>query len=158
MKLAEKKLIQDCPTRWNSTFYMAEHLLANRWPVSAVPSDESVTKRQDRALDLWNDQWELLQELVMPLELLETVTTILSQEANVSGSSVYTVIHGLITNLETAEEDLPAIKHFKVIVAAALKRRWSFDEIDLTTLPALLSVLDPRFKVPSFFLIVRKSP
>lgn len=77
---------------------------------------------------------------------------------SVSGSSVYTVIHGLITNLETAEEDLPAIKHFKVIVAAALKRRWSFDEIDLTTLPALLSVLDPRFKVPSFFLIVRKSP
>ena len=146
MKLPEKKLIQDCPTRWNSTFFMAERLLANRWPVSAVLSDESVTKRQDRALDLRNDQWELLQELVKPLELLQTATTFLSQETNVSGSCVYPVIHGLITNLNTAEEDLPAIRNFKVVVATALERRWSFDDIDLTSSPALLSALDPRFR------------
>ena len=92
----QKKLKQDSPTRWNSTFCMAERLLANRWPISAVLSDDSVTKRQDRALDLRNEQWELLQELVKPLQLLETATVFLSKETNVSGSCVYPIIHGLI--------------------------------------------------------------
>ena len=86
MDVPQKKLKQDSPTRWNSSFYMAEHLLANRWPISAVLSDGSVTKRQDRALDLRNEQWELLQELVKPLQLLETATVFLNKEANVSGS------------------------------------------------------------------------
>ena len=56
MNVPQKKLKQDSHTRWNSTFYMAERLLANRWPISAVLSDDLVTKRQDRALDLCNEQ------------------------------------------------------------------------------------------------------
>ena len=99
---------------------MAECLLANRWPISDVLSNDSVTKRQDRARDLHNKQWELLQELVKPLQLLETATVFLSKEANVSGSCVYPIIHGLITNLEATDEDLPVIRHFKVMVVAAL--------------------------------------
>ena len=42
MDVPQKKLKQDSPTRWNNTFYMAERLLANRWPISAVLSDDSV--------------------------------------------------------------------------------------------------------------------
>ena len=100
---------------------MAECLLANRWPISAVLSDDSVTKRQDRVLDLHNEQWELLQELVKPLQLLETATVFLSKEANVSGSCVYPIINGLIANLEATDEDLPMIRHFKVTMVAALR-------------------------------------
>ncbi len=40
----DHKLQNDCPTRWNSTFYMIESLLESRWPVTAVLSDETVTK------------------------------------------------------------------------------------------------------------------
>ena len=147
MDVPQKKLKQDSPTRWNSTFYMDERLLANRWPISAVLS---VTKRQDRALDRRNKQWELLQELVKPLQLLETATVFLSKETDVSGSCVYPIIHGLITNLEATDEDLPVIRHFKVTVVAALRPRWSFDSIDLMSSPAFLSVLDPRFKALKF--------
>ena len=32
--------------RWNSTYYMLKTLLANSWPVTAVLSDERVTKRR----------------------------------------------------------------------------------------------------------------
>ena len=122
MDVPQKKLKQDSPTRWNSTFYMAERLLANRWSISAVLSDDSVIKRQDRALDRRNEQWELLQELVKPLQLLETATVFLSKETNVSGSGVYPIIHGLITNLEATDEDVPVIRHFKVTVVAALRQ------------------------------------
>ena len=67
-----------------------------------------------------------------------------------SGSCVYPIIHGLITNLEATDEDLPVVTHFKVIVVAALRRRWSFDSIDLMSSPAFLSALDPRFKALKF--------
>ena len=45
------KLINDCKTRWNSTFYMCQSLLHNRWPVSAVIANESITGAEHRRLD-----------------------------------------------------------------------------------------------------------
>ena len=75
MEIAEKKLIQDCETRWNSTFHMLEHLLEMRWPVSAVLSCDRVTKRSDRYLDLKSEQWTLAEELVKALKPFEVATT-----------------------------------------------------------------------------------
>ena len=40
MELPEHKLIQECDTRWNSTYYMLKRLVEMRWPVSAVLSCE----------------------------------------------------------------------------------------------------------------------
>ena len=54
------KLINECKTRWNSTFYVCQSLLQNRWPVSAVIADESVTRMEHKRLDLSSAQWELL--------------------------------------------------------------------------------------------------
>ena len=56
-------LIQDVSTRWNSTFYMIERLVEQRWPITAVLSDNSVTKPSDRYLDLKSEQWEILSAL-----------------------------------------------------------------------------------------------
>ena len=38
-----------------------------RWPVSAVLSDERITKRSDQTLDLKSEQWTLAEELVKVL-------------------------------------------------------------------------------------------
>ena len=78
MKVAEKKLIQDCATRWNFIFYMLERLVEMRWPVSAVISDDRVTKRSDRYLDLKSGQWTLAEELVKALHPFEVATTFLA--------------------------------------------------------------------------------
>ena len=74
MNMDQQKLKIDCTTRWNSTLYMIQRLVANRWPVSAVLSDTTVTKRQDRTLDLTAHQWVLLEELAKLLEPLEVAT------------------------------------------------------------------------------------
>ena len=63
INMNQQKLKIDCTTRWNSTLYMIQHLVANRWLVSAVLSDATVTKRYDRTLDLTVHQWVLLEEL-----------------------------------------------------------------------------------------------
>ena len=52
MNIDKQKLKMDCSNRWNSTLYMFQHLVTNRWPVYAVLSNTTVTKRQDRTLDL----------------------------------------------------------------------------------------------------------
>ena len=60
MGLPQKKLKQDIATRWNSTFYMVHQM---RWPVVAVLSDDYVTKRSDRHLDLRPDQWQVVRSI-----------------------------------------------------------------------------------------------
>ena len=43
MNITAKKLINSCPTRWNSTYEMLECLLKLRWSITAVLSDETIT-------------------------------------------------------------------------------------------------------------------
>ena len=43
---------------------MLLRLLEMRWPVSAVLSDDSVTKRSDCYLDLKTEQWTIVEELI----------------------------------------------------------------------------------------------
>ena len=74
MNMNHQKLKIDCITRWNSTLYMIQCLVANRWPVSAVLSDATVTKRHGCTLDLTAHQWVLLEELAKLLEPLEVAT------------------------------------------------------------------------------------
>ena len=67
----KRKSINDCTTRWNSTFYMCQSLLENRWPISAVLADKSVTRVEHRRLEFTTTQWELLGDLVKILHSLE---------------------------------------------------------------------------------------
>ena len=84
MGMPQRRLQQDCPTRWNSTYYMLQTLLANRWPITAVLSDERVTKRRYRYLDMSSEKWAALEELVKVLEPLEVATVFLSKEQSLS--------------------------------------------------------------------------
>ena len=63
MQMPFKKLIQDSPRRWKSTFYMVEQLLDLHWPISAILLDESVMPWKDSNPDLTNRQWNLLNDL-----------------------------------------------------------------------------------------------
>ncbi len=152
MKVAEKKLIQDCATRWNSSFYMLERLLEMRWPVTAVLSCEGVTKRSDRYLDLSSDNWALADELVKALQPFEVATTFHSYKENASLSCVLLVLHGLIESLQKSppDEDLPLVRQFKVKVASEIKRRWKLDSIDTISALVLTPVIDPRLKLLKF--------
>ena len=70
-----KKLTKDCTTRWNSSFFMIERLVELRWPISAVLSDETITKRSDSYLDLKTDQWEIAEQLIKVFKPFDIATT-----------------------------------------------------------------------------------
>lgn len=145
MNMPGKRLVQDCPTRWNSSFYMLERLLELRWPVSAVISDENVTKKSDRALDLKSTQWSLAEDLLPSLQKIQTATAYFSEEENVSLSTVLPVVLGLAENLHVDTDDSLSVQDFKRTVKAAILRRWNTDQ--LSPLLFLATALDPRFKL-----------
>ena len=148
MNMTEMKLLQDCPTRWNSTFYMLERLVQLRWPVIAVLSDDSVSKRSDRYLDLNNDQWVLAEELVKILAPLEVATTFLSYEENSSIYTVLPVLCGIVNTLEQSSSTncQPSVISFKEKFAEEIKTRWKFNRIEANNTIVLAAALDPRFR------------
>ncbi len=78
MNTPEHKLIQDVSTRWNSTFFMLERLLEQRWPITVTLSDSEVTPRGKHYFDLKPDQWSLLEELTQGLQPFQCATEFLS--------------------------------------------------------------------------------
>ena len=52
MNIPQHHLIQDVATRWNSTYFMMERLLKQRWSIYAVLHNENVTQAQCRNLYL----------------------------------------------------------------------------------------------------------
>ena len=121
----QKKLIQSCATRWNSCYEMLLKLLEMRWPVSAVLSDDSVTKRSDRYLNLKTEQWTIVEELIAILKPLQVATNFLQYEYNCSLSCILPVIHGLDISLQLSRDDSFAIRQFKETFRQQIRSRWS---------------------------------
>lgn len=96
-------------------YFIIKSLLCNMWSVVAVLSDETVTKRQYRCLDISSKNWEFLMELVKVLHPIEVAITFLSEEYNSSLSVILPVRHGIVRQLMTSnedEDDLPIIREF----------------------------------------------
>ena len=79
MGMPQKRLQQDCPTHWNSTYYMAYYmaktLLENKRPVVAVClMSVSQSDNTGMLLDMSSEKWASFEELVKVLEPLEVAT------------------------------------------------------------------------------------
>ena len=122
---------------------MCQSLLQNRWPVSAVIADESVTRVEHRRLDLSNAQWELLGDLVKILQPLEIGTTHLCSESTSSMSSIPPVLFGIMKHLEVKEGDSTNIRRFKMSVESQIKSRLDLNDIASSDIKVIAAALDP---------------
>ena len=148
------KLIQDVPTRWNSSYLMMEHLLKLHIPVYAVIFDDEVTKPSDRLkLDLKDNFWKIMEEIVPILEPLAEMTEILGKEDQPTGGAVYLLLHNIFQNvLDEVLDDSNVTGDLKLKIKEGLQKRF---KIDLEGVPndevmssplVMASVLDPRYK------------
>ena len=125
MNIAQHSLLQDVATRWNSTYFMYDRLLEQRWAVYAVIHDDKVTSSDQRHLDLRSEQWDLLSQLVVVLKPLQVATTALSKDLNISSSLIYPVVNGLVkVHLTIGRDDLDTVKKFKEVVTKQLLNRF----------------------------------
>ena len=147
MKMTEpyEKLIQDCHTWWNSTFYMVGRLLELRWAISAVLSDDSVTHVSDRGLDLTSSQWLLLQDPKKVLEPFELATRVFSDKQLPSLSVVHPLLIAILNRLTVEASKSTTMKRFKETVSVAIKRKWELDAIEFDNPLLLCAAANPRF-------------
>ena len=159
LNIPEHTLIQSVATRWNSTYFMLERLLKQRWAIYGVLHDETVSKPDHKRLDLKDEEWELASQLIVVLKPLQVATTALCEEHNVSVSLVYPVVYGLLKkHLAPASDDRTAVKVFKKTVASELKRRFDPDSEEIAEDPPVLaSALDPRYHQLKFFSSEQRS-
>ncbi len=147
--LPEHKLVQYCRTRWNSIHDMFERLLEQRWAISAVLSDRVFTKLSDaRTLELTDDSWGVIEELLPVLRSLKCATTALCGESGVSISMVYPVTATLLSkHLKVIPGESPKVSQFKQTVSTSLERRLApADVSSACKIAYIASFLDPRHK------------
>ena len=57
------QIVQDVNTRWNSVYFMIDHLLKLQLLISEVLADITVTRQDHCHLDLQPSSWDLLEQL-----------------------------------------------------------------------------------------------
>ena len=102
-----------------------------RWPICALLSDDTVTKRDDRYLELKTEQWDIAKELVAILKPFEVATTFFSYEENTTISVISPVVCSLVEGLKENSEDSANLNHFKSTIKAEPTRSWMLDSLDV---------------------------
>lgn len=154
--LPQHKLIQSVVTRWNSVHDMFSRLLEQRWAVTAVLGDKTVTKLSDaKILELKDEDWKVIEQMCRVLEPLKTATETLSGETYVSASVICAVLFTLVNKyLVIDETDSNLITAFKSAVSEDIKSRYSelfpseaksVHSVQISFL-LLAGFLDPRHK------------
>ena len=152
-----KKLIQSCPTRWNSGLFMIERIKELRPSIVAVISDRSIfDKRVAQRIAISENEWESIDTLINLLTPFQIATTVLSSDTEITISKVEPIVHKLINkHLQLKYNDTRLSKAFKKTVVADLKRRFYFENSEDPNLQEIrtthvASFLDPRFKQLKF--------
>jgi len=147
MNMDQQKLKIDYTMRWISILYMIQHLVTNRWPISALFSDTIITKRLDHTLDLTAHQWVLLEELAKLVEPLEVATVFF---CTVSISYILPIMHNVFTSMDSKKGDSASIIAFKRAIRESIMGRWSFDGVEPYLPLVVAAALDPSFKSLKF--------
>jgi len=148
------RLIQCCPTRWNSTLHMLERLVEVRSAIVALMADQSYfTKKMAKKLEFMENDWEKCSNLIVLLKPLELATSVLCADKKATISIVRPIISSLLSNkfkINTSDNELTV--KFKSIVSNELSERFGFgihnDNILIgkPKVSVFACLLDPRHK------------
>ena len=131
--LSPKRLIQDEPTRWNTTFYMLQRLLDLKVAVTAAGAE---------LIELSNSNWMLAEKAVKILQIYEEATREASGNYATAGV-IIPVVNSIIRSLEISDSDAGVMK-MKREMLKSLKDRYK--HMESNEYYAIATLLDPRFK------------
>ena len=94
LSLPKHKLLSDCPTRWNSTYYMLTRLLEQKPAITVMCASSAGPK-----VSLSASEWCMMSELIQILQPLEEATWELSAEQRVCCSKVIPLLNALLFEL-----------------------------------------------------------
>ena len=132
-----KRLQQDVRTRWNSTYYMIQSLIAQKRALCAYIAEHGLPAT------LTASQWGLLEKTVQALAPFEELTREVSS-SSASASDVIPIVQVLKRFLSRPNEADEGIRTMKGTLLEAVRRRFTHLESEPIYLVATL--LDPRYK------------
>ncbi|XP_055855634.1 zinc finger BED domain-containing protein 4-like [Episyrphus balteatus] len=151
MDLPVQTLLQSCNTRWDSLYLMLQRLINNRSPIIQVMADRNLTTSViAEKLEIIEQDWKSIEELVKILRPIHALTKILSSET--ASTSMVGMQKILEQHMIESEDDSLTIKSFKEAFSNDLRKR--FDLTLISTLQnggqvstrQIASLLDPRYK------------
>jgi len=128
-----KRLQQDVQTRWNSTFYMIQSLIEQKWALGIYVSEKELPD------NLTAHQWALLEKIVTVLGPFEELTRKISSY-DAMAADLIPAVTVLQRFLSRETDDDQGIKTMKGTLAAAVRRRFSdVEEQPLYSIATLLT-------------------
>ncbi|XP_011706019.1 PREDICTED: zinc finger BED domain-containing protein 1-like [Wasmannia auropunctata] len=137
----ELKLIQDTPTRWNSSFYMIQRILKLRDPLLLAMSELRKSPRLLTAEDVL-----ILEDLIIILSLLELATKDISGSLYVTMSLIIPLIHGILSKLNSIGSSIKTDigkEVFEKLKSSVITRLYPYES---RTANIMATVLDPRLR------------
>lgn len=149
--IPEHALIQQCETRWSSSFAMLERVVEQQQALCAVLLDS-----QDRVIcNLLPDgaEWTVIEELLTILKPFAIATTVLSGSSYATISIVSPLIYKFCSSLDGKESDSENCKQIKTAIQSDLKERYKGDTTKMLQEAAFL---DPDLNTLTFYPVMRK--
>lgn len=138
-----KKMILDVRTRWNSHFYMLQRFIELVSIVGAI-----LLTRPDAPPMISSSELDYVREIIELLCPFEKLTKELSGDSYVTVSKVIPLVSCVREVVENIKPRNEPIVQFKVELKKQLARR--FDTIEHSSILAISTTLDPRFKFMHF--------
>lgn len=117
-KATDKVLIQDVPTRWNSTYYMIERFLEVKTQVNdillSIPNDQMLVTGKE---------FELLNNVLTMLRPLEEATKIVSGDKYCTASTVIPIVSIIKDKLGKLSDNTQEAKDIKEFLLLEIERR-----------------------------------
>ncbi|XP_058770890.1 zinc finger BED domain-containing protein RICESLEEPER 1-like [Vicia villosa] len=136
--LKDRKLILDCPTRWNSTYHMLS--AASKFRI-AFPSYKEREPHYKYAPS--NEEWDNVEKVCQFLEVFNIATLIISGSEYPTSNLYLAEVWRVKQVIDNATEDTNS---FMRKMAASMKLKFDKYWGECNLLMAIASVLDPRSK------------
>lgn len=122
--LKELKLVQDCPTRWNSSRDMLVRYLQQKVAIyAALNCTELKSRKQHDIHSLSDSEIQLAEKLIDIYQPLQAVTTFMSDSQHPTLSLLLPSKHELLRKLEEQEDDTDVVAAVKQAIRDNLQTR-----------------------------------
>ncbi|XP_069600377.1 zinc finger BED domain-containing protein 4-like [Ranitomeya imitator] len=147
MCMPQLRPIQECPTRWNSTFYMLKRIIETK---DAIISTLALINASVDTLS--QDEWEVVREICAILEPFKQVTVEISAESYVTASKMLLLCKGLqkVTADREREGALTTEQGRQLVSALIATMDRKFHNMEYNIVFSETTLLDPRFKKLAF--------
>lgn len=135
--LPQHRLVQDEPTRWNSTLHMLQRVLEQKMALGAYATEHQIPQ-------LTQNQLNLADKVVKVLAPIDEVTKSISEDV-AAVSVIIPFVRILLKTLSQNEDESDSgVRTMKEEMKSSLTRRYA--DVEKNEKLTIATILDPRFK------------